>query len=72
MVPITEEDEVSLTNNYSLIATINHSGILIRGHQAFIKDLQSSSWHSCNKLVFNIEENSLNNASSYILFYVKV
>ena len=39
MVPITEEDEVSLTNSYSLIATINHSGILNRGHQAFIKDL---------------------------------
>ena len=32
MVPITVEDEVSCTNKYSLIATINHSGTLNRGH----------------------------------------
>ena len=68
------EDEVSFTNKYSLIATINHSGTLNRGHYwAFIKDLHSSSWYSCNdKLVFNVEERSLNNTTSYILFYRKV
>ena len=72
LVPITVEDEVSFTNKYSLIATINHSGTLNRGHYlAFIKDL--SSWYSCNdKLVFNVEEGSLNNTTSYILFYRKV
>ena len=49
IVPITIEDEVSFTNKYSLIATINHSGTLNRGHYwAFIKDLHSSSWYSCN------------------------
>ena len=31
-VPITIEDEVSFVNKYSLIATINHSGTLSRGH----------------------------------------
>ena len=74
VVPITVEDEVSFTNKYSLIATINHSGTLNRGHYwAFIKDLHSSSWYSCNdKLVFNVEERSLNNTTSYILFYRKV
>ena len=74
MVPITVEDEVSFTNKYSLIATINHSGTLNRGHYwAFIKDLHSSSWYSCNdKLIFNVEERSLSNTSSYILFYRKV
>ena len=74
MVPITVEDEVSFTNKYSLIATINHSGTLNRGHYwAFIKDLHSSSWHSCNdKLALNVEERSLNNTTSYILFYRKV
>ena len=74
LVPITVEDEVSFTNKYSLIATINHSGTLNRGHYwAFIKDLHSSSWYSCNdKLVFNVEERSLNNTTSYILFYRKV
>ena len=41
-VPITIEDEVSFINKYSLIATINHSGTLSRGHYwAWIKDLHS-------------------------------
>ena len=73
-VPITEEDEVSFTNKYSLIATINHSGTLNRGHYwAFIKDLHSSTWYSCNdKSVFNVEENYVNNPTSYILLYRKV
>ena len=73
-VPITIEDEVSFTNKYSLIATIIHSGTLNRGHYwAFIKDLHASSWYSCNdKSVFNVEENSVNNTTSYILFYWKV
>ena len=44
-----------------------------RHYWAFIKDLHSSSWYSCNdKLVLNIEERSLNNTTSYILFYRKV
>ena len=66
LVPITVEDEVSFTNKYSLIPTINHSGTLNRGHYwAFTRDLHSSSWYSCNdKLVFNIEERSLNNTTS--------
>ena len=73
-VPITVEDEVSFTNKYSLIATINHSGTLNRGHcSAFIKDLHSSTWYSCNdKSVFDVEENYVNNATSFILFYSKV
>ena len=73
-VLITIEDEVSFTNKYSLIATINHSGTLNRGHYwAFIKDLHSSTWYSCNgKSVFNVEENYVNNTTSYILFYCKV
>ena len=42
MFPITVEDEVSFINKYSLIATINHSGNLNRGHYcAFIRDLNS-------------------------------
>ena len=66
-LPITIEDEVSFTNEYSLIATINHSGTLSRGHYwAFIKDLHSSSWYSCNdKSVFNVEENSVNNTAFF-------
>ena len=45
-VPIIE-NEVSFTNNYSLIATIDHSGTLNKGHWwAFIKDLHLFSGYS--------------------------
>ena len=73
-IPITTEDEVSFINKYSLSATINHSGTLIRGHYwACIKDLHSPCWYLCNdKLVSNVEESYLNNTTSYILFYSKV
>ena len=48
-VPITIEDEVSFINKYSLIATINHSGTLSRGHYwAYIKDLHLPCWYLCN------------------------
>ena len=72
-VPITIEDEVSLSNKYSLIATITHSCTLIRDHyQDFIKDLHPCTWYSCNdKSLFNVEENYINNTTSYILFYSK-
>ena len=71
--PITVEDKITFTNMYSLIATIYHSGIFNRGHYwAFIKDLRSSSWYSCNdELIFNVEEKSLSN-TTYILFYSQV
>ena len=73
-VPITIEDEVSFINKYSLIATINHSGTLSRGHYwACIKDLHSPCWYLCNdKLVSNVEESYLKSTTSYILFYSKV
>ena len=73
-VPITIEDEVSFINEYSLIATINHSGTLSRRHYwPCIKDLHLPYWYLCNdKLVSNVEQSYLNNSTSYILFYRKV
>ena len=73
-IPVTIEDEIWFMNKYSLIARINHSGTLNRGHYwACIKNLHLSCWYSCNdKLVSNVEESSLNNTTSYILFYRKV
>ena len=61
-------------NEYSFVARINHSNTLNRGHYwASVKDLHSSCWYTFNdKLVFNAEESSLNNATSYIFFYRKV
>ena len=73
-VLITIEDEVLFINKYSLIAAINHSGTLSRGHYCTcIKDLHSPCWYLCNdKLVSNVEESYLNNTTLYILFYSKV
>ena len=72
-VPITLDDEVSFTNKYSLVATINHSGSLDRGHYwAFIKDVLSKQCFSCNDKVFmNVNEKILCHSSSYALFYLK-
>ena len=74
MVPLTIENEVSFTKVYSLIDTINYSATLNRDHYwAFIKNLHFSSCYSSNdNLIFNVEENSVNNTISYILFYCKV
>ena len=72
-VPITVEDEISFTNKYSLIATITHWGTFNRGHYwAFIKDLHSFTWHSCNdKSVFNVEQNYSTMLHHISLFTVK-
>ena len=76
-VPITVEDEVSFSNKYSLVASINHSGTLNQGHYwAIVKDLNSGNWLSCNdKVVLTVLQHSLNNTTSYNftpLFYKKI
>ena len=43
-VPITVQDEVSFSNKYSLVVSINHSGTLDQGHYwAVVKDLNSGN-----------------------------
>ena len=72
-VPITVEDEVSFSTKYSLMASINHSGTLDQRHYwAIVKDLSLGDWLSCNdKVVLTVPQHSLNNTTSYILFYRK-
>ena len=72
-VPITVEDEVSFSSKYSLVASINHSGMLDQGHYwAVVKDSNTGDWLSCNdKVVLTVPNRSLNNTTSYILFYEK-
>ena len=72
-VPINVEDEVSFSSKYSLVASINHSGTLEQGHYwAVVKDLNTGDWLSCNdKVVQTVPQHSLNNTTSYILFYKK-
>ena len=68
-IPITMEDEVSFTNKYSLIATINHSGVWI----GVITGLLSRTYTPLVGALAMIGrllmlENSVNNTASYILF----
>ena len=54
--------------HYHLIATINHTENLNRGHYtSFIKIPNSKSWLQCNdSAVLRANENKVNNTSSYI------
>ena len=72
-VAITVEDEVSSSIKYSLMASINHSGTLDQGHYwAIAKYLNSEDWLSYDdKVVVTVPQHSLNNTTSYILFYKK-
>ena len=72
-IPITVEDEVSFSSKCCLMASINRSGTLDQGHYwAIVKDLSLGDWLSCNdKVVLTVPQHSLNNTTSYILFYKK-
>ena len=72
-VPIQAGDSISFTHTYSLIATINHSGTLQAGHYwAFIKDCSTNNSLKCNdRAVLKVKPHTLNNNTSYVLFYIK-
>ena len=68
-VPISVDGETSVSKQYSLVATINHSGRLDRGHYwSFVK--RDSTWYESNDTsVTKVNEAKVNNSSSYILIY---
>ena len=72
-IPIRIDDTVSFSKEFSLVATINHSGNLNAGHYwAFIKESTSNSWLQCNdRSVLKVKPSALSNNSCYVLFYVK-
>ena len=72
-VPIQTGDSISFTNQYPLIATINHSGTLQAGHYwAFIKDRFTNNWLKCNDhAVLKVKPHTLNNNTSYVLLYIR-
>ena len=73
-IPVHADDNITLNQQYSLVATINHSGNLQSGHYwANIKPHSSHEWLSCNdNRVAPINAESVNNATSYVLFFKKM
>ena len=70
-VPVVVDDDVSLDIRYKLIATVNHTGILSRGHySAFVKDPASGGWWLCNdRAVTPARSQDLNSTTSYLFFF---
>ena len=68
-VPVSVEGVISFSKQYTLVATINHSGKLQNGHYwAFIKS--GDCWYKCNDTsVVKVRQSELNNSSSYILVF---
>ena len=65
------DNEVTLNKKYDLLATVNHTGTLDRGHYTcFIRPSKSTKWYFCNdSAVLPASEGSLNTTSSYIFFF---
>lgn len=73
-VPSHPADDVSFTNKYKLVATINHSGTLAAGHYwAFIKDRNVDEWLKCDdRAVVKVKPSDINNSTVYVLFFLKL
>ena len=71
-LPISADEQVCLYKEFTLKATINHSGTLQAGHYwAHIKDEDNRGWLKCNDTsVIATPFSGLSNTSSYVLFYV--
>ena len=71
-LPISADEQVCLYKEFTLKATINHSGTLQGGHYwAHIKNEDHCGWVKCNDTsVIATSFIGLRNTSSYVLFYV--
>ena len=71
-LPISADEQVCLYKEFTLKATINHSGTLQAGrYWAHIKDEDNRGWLKCNdNSVIATPFSGLSNTSSYVLFYV--
>ena len=72
VVPVVHND-IKLQIKYRLLATINHTGSLQRGHYtSFINSGGSDKWFFCNDAaILDSPKARVNNSSSYICFYEK-
>ena len=72
-VPVTSHEDITGNKKFNLIATINHSGNLARGHYTSFIISTSLTWLYCNNAaVIASKETGLNNDTSYIFFYKNV
>ena len=64
-------EDVCFSAKYRLITTINHVGSLSSGHYwVYIRDLVKDICYLCDdESVKRVSSTSLNNSSSYLLFY---
>ena len=72
-IQIIDSNKVSFFNNYSLVATINHSGSLNNGHYwVIVKDNTTIQCFSCdNKVVFQIKADDLSKKYHMCTFFVR-
>ena len=69
-VPL-KDNEVTYEKHFHLVATINHTGNINRGHYtSYIRLPNSDSWLHCNDAaVVKVADSKVNNTSSYIYFF---
>ena len=71
--PVHADDKMTLNQKYSLVATINNSGNLQSRHYwANIKPHSSHEWSCNDNRMAPINVESVNNATSYVLFFRKM
>ena len=72
-VPVLNGDDSIKNEKYKLLATVNHTGSLDRGHYTAYIRRQQDSWLHCNDAAVVLsEESKVNNDSSYVYFYEKI
>ena len=72
-IPIHVDETVSVLQEYTLMATINHSGNMNSGHYwAIVRQSKLDDWFCCDdKRITKTKSTSLSNKSSYVLFFIK-
>ena len=72
-LPLVVDNEIVSYKRFRLLASVNHSGTLERGHYtAHIKNITSSHWFHCNDAAVIHCKESVPQELSYLLFYKSV
>ena len=69
-LPLAVDNDIVSNKRFWLLASVNHSGNLERGHYtANVKNTTSSTWFQCNDAAVIQCKESVPQDLSYILFY---